>query len=122
VALSMLAGFGFGALAIQTLHSQAKPAVYVVTEVDVSDADAFGKEYAPVVLPIIAKWGGKLVAVSQKPTSLEGAPQKSSVAINVFENLEKATAFREDADYKEARKIGDKYAKFRAYVVEALSQ
>ena len=28
----------------------------------------------------------------------------------------------EGADYKEARKIGDKYAKFRAYVVEGFAQ
>ena len=122
VAVSMLAGFGLGALAIQTLHAQGTPPVYVVTEIDVSNVDAYTKEYVPVVRPIIAKSGGKLVAVSQSPTSLEGTPQKSRVAINVFESLENAKAWREGADYKEARKIGDKYAKFRAYVVEAFSQ
>jgi uncharacterized protein (DUF1330 family) len=122
VGLSMLAGFGLGALAIQTLHAQAKPPVYVVTEIDVTNVDAYNKEYVPVVRPIIAKSGGKLIAVSQNPTSLEGAPQKTRVAINMFESLENATAWREGADYKEARKIGDKYAKFRAYVVEAFSQ
>jgi uncharacterized protein (DUF1330 family) len=118
VGLSMLAGIGIGAIAVQTLHAQAKSPVYVVTEIDVTNVDAYNKEYVPVVRPIIAKSGGKLVAVSQDPTSLEGAPQKSRVAINVFESLEKAKAWREAADYKEARKIGDKYAKFRAYVVE----
>jgi uncharacterized protein (DUF1330 family) len=121
VAVSMLAGFGLGALAIQTLHAQAKPPVYVVTEIDVTNVDAYNKEYVPVVRPVIAKSGGKLIAVSQNPTSVEGAPQKSRVAINMFESLEKATAWREGADYKEARKIGDKYAKFRAYVVEGFS-
>jgi uncharacterized protein (DUF1330 family) len=121
VAVSMLAGFGLGALAIQTLSAQGKPPVYVVTEIDVTNVDAYTKEYVPAVRPIIAKSGGKLVAVSQDPTSLEGAPQKSRVAINVFESLEKAKAWREAADYKEARKIGDKYAKFRAYVVEGVS-
>jgi uncharacterized protein (DUF1330 family) len=122
VGLSMLAGVGIGAAALETLHAQAKPPVYVVTEIDVTNVDAYNKEYVPVVRPIIAKSGGKLVAVSQDPTSLEGAPQKSRVAINVFESLEKAKAWREAADYKEARKIGDKYAKFRAYVVEGFAQ
>jgi uncharacterized protein (DUF1330 family) len=122
VSVSMVAGFGLGVVAIQTLHAQAKPPVYVVTEIDVTNVDAYTKEYVPVVRPIIAKSGGKLVAVSQSPASLEGAPQKSRVAINVFESLEKATAWREGTDYKEARKIGDKYAKFRAYVVEGLPQ
>ena len=91
-------------------------------EIDVTNVDAYTKEYVPVVRPILAKSGGKLVAVSQSPTSLEGAPQKSRVAINVYDSLEKAKASREAADYKEARKIGDKYAKFRAYVVEGLPQ
>ena len=93
-----------------------------MTEIDVTNVDAYNKEYVPAVRPIIAKSGGKLVAVSQDPTSIEGAPQKSRVAINVFESLEKAKAWREGADYKEARKIGDKYAKFRAYVVEGFAQ
>ena len=109
---------GAGAIAVQTLYAQAKPPVYVVTEIDVTNVDAYTKEYVPVVRPILAKSGGKLVAVSQSPTSLEGAPQKSRVAINVYDSLEKAKASREAADYKEARKIGDKYAKFRAIAIE----
>jgi uncharacterized protein (DUF1330 family) len=121
VALSMLAGFGL-ALAFQTLHAQAKAPVYVVTEIDVTNVDAYTKEYVPVVRPALAKSGGKLVAVSQNPMTLEGTPQTSRVAINVYESLEKAKASREAAEYKEARKIGDKYAKFRAYVVEGLPQ
>jgi uncharacterized protein (DUF1330 family) len=94
----------------------------VVTEIDVTNVDAYTKEYVPVVRPIPAKSAGKLVAVSQNPTTLEGGAQTSRVAINVYENLEKAKASREGAEYKEARKIGDKYAKFRAYVVEGLPQ
>jgi uncharacterized protein (DUF1330 family) len=55
-------------------------------------------------------------------TSLEGTPQKSRVTINVYDSLEEAQASRNAADYKEARKIGDKYATFRAFVVEGLPQ
>jgi hypothetical protein len=45
----------------------------------------------------------------------------SRITINVFDSLEKAKAWRTGAEYKEARKTGDKYATFRAYVVEAIS-
>jgi hypothetical protein len=34
VALSIFAGFGFGALAVQGLHAQAGPPVYAVAEID----------------------------------------------------------------------------------------
>jgi uncharacterized protein (DUF1330 family) len=55
-------------------------------------------------------------------TSLEGAPQTSRVTINAFDSLEKAQAWRTAAEYTAARKIGDKYATFRAYVVEGVPQ
>ena len=40
----------------------------------------------------------------------------------VFESMEKANAAFESAAYKGAKKIGDKYAKFRVYAVEGLVQ
>ena len=122
IAIALVAGAAIGAAAIQGLHAQAKPPVYVVSEITVSNVDAYTKEYVPVVRPAIKKTGGKLLAASQNVISLEGAPQKSRVTINVYDSLEKAQASRNDADYKAARIIGDKYATFRAYVVEGLPQ
>jgi uncharacterized protein (DUF1330 family) len=120
--LAALAGAVLGAAAIQGLHAQAKPPVYIVSEIDVTNVDAYTKEYVPLARAAIKNSGGKLVAASQKVTLLEGAPQNSRVTINVFDSLEKAQASRNAADYKAARAIGDKYAKFRAYVVEGLPQ
>ena len=122
LALAVLAGVGIGAAAVQTLHAQTKPPVYVVSEIDVSNVDAYTKEFVPVVRAVFAKSGGKLVAASQNVTSIEGAPQKSRVTINVYDSLEKAQASRSSDEYKAARAIGDKYAKFRVYVVDGLAQ
>jgi uncharacterized protein (DUF1330 family) len=122
VALAMVVGVGLGAAAVQGLHAQAKPPVYIVSEIDVTNVDAYTKEYVPLARAAIKNSGGKLVGASQNVTSLEGAPQKSRVTINVFDSLEKAQASRNGADYKAARIVGDKYAKFRAYVVEGLPQ
>jgi uncharacterized protein (DUF1330 family) len=121
VALALLAGFALGAAAIQGLHAQAKPPVYIVTEIDISNADAYVKEYVPVVQPIIKKGGGKLLAASLKVTAIEGSAPKR-VAINVWDSLEAAQALYTSAEYKAAQKIGDKYAKFRRYAVEELPQ
>ena len=122
VALSMLAGAAIGATAIQGLHAQAKLPVYTVTEIDVTNIDAYVKEYAPLAQASIKKSGGKLLAAGQKVTTLEGAPPKPRVAIQQWDSLEKAQAWRNSAEYKDARKIGDKYAKFRAFAVEGLPQ
>jgi uncharacterized protein (DUF1330 family) len=122
VAVAMLAGVAVGAVAVQGLHAQAKPPVYVIGENDVTNVDAYTKDFVPLARASIKNSGGKPVAASQNVTSLEGAPQKSRVTINVFDSLEKAQAWRNGAEYKDARKIGDKYATFRAFVVEGVPQ
>src|ERR1700693_2441294 len=104
VALSMLAGVAVGAVAVQGLHAQAKPPVYSVTEIDVTNVEAYTKEYAPLAQASIKKAGGKLLAAGQKVTALEGAPPKPRVAIQMWDSLEKVKAWRNSAEYKDARK------------------
>ena len=63
-----------------------------------------------------------VVEEPQNVTSVEGAPPTKRVAIQVWDSMEKIQAWRNSADYKKAREIGDKYAKFRAFTVEGLPQ
>ena len=118
VAIALVAGAAIGGAAIQGLHAQAKPPVYTVSEIDVTNVAAYEKEFAPMAQASIRKSGGKILAGSQKVTSLEGTPPKSRVTIQVWDSLEQAQAWRNSADYKAARIIGDKYAKYRAFTVE----
>ena len=120
VTLAMVAGIGIGAAAVQGLHAQSKQ-VYLVTEIDVSNAEAYVKEYAPLAQASIKKAGGKLLAASLNVTGLEGTAPKR-VAIQVWDSMEQVDAWRNGADYKEARKIGDKYATFRSFAVPAAGQ
>ena len=122
VAIALIAGAAIGGAATQGLHAQVKPPVYVVGEITVTNVDAYAKDFVPLVRASIMNAGGKAVAASQNVTSLEGAPQTSRVTINAFDSLEKAKAWRAGAEYTAARKLGDKYATFRAYVVEGLQQ
>ena len=59
--------------------------------------------------------GGKIV-------SIFGGPPKGRVVINLFDSLDEAIAAYNSPDYKAAKVIGDKYATFRTYAVEALPQ
>ena len=43
----MLTGMGVGAVAVQGLHAQSKPPVYLITEIDVTDPEKYAKEFAP---------------------------------------------------------------------------
>jgi uncharacterized protein (DUF1330 family) len=120
--IGVVAGAAIGAVAVQGLHAQTKAPVYVVTETDISDLDAFQKEYLPVVQPTIKAAGGRRVAAGQNIVVLEGPSPGTRVAINEFDSLEAVQAWRASADFKAARKIGDKYAKFRAFAVEGIPQ
>jgi uncharacterized protein (DUF1330 family) len=121
-ALALLAGAAIGAVAVQGLHAESKAPVYVVTETDISDLDAFQKEYLPVVQPTIKAAGGRRVAAGQNIVVLEGPSPGTRVAINEFDSFEAVQAWRASADFKAARKIGEKYAKFRAFAVEGIPQ
>jgi uncharacterized protein (DUF1330 family) len=122
IAIAMLAGFGLGAVAVQGLHAQAKPPVYLITEIDVTNIDAYTKEYAPKAQALIKANGGRLLAAGQKVTALEGDPPKARVAVSAWDDMHNIQAWRNSAEFKENRKIGEKYAKFRSFTIEGLPQ
>ena len=120
--LAALAGFGIGAVTIDQLHAQGKPPVFYVSEIDLKNADAYQKEYAPKAQALIKKMGGKTLAAGQNITTFEGQAPKARVAVQQWESVEQIKAWRSSAEYKEIRKIGDKYATFRAYAVVGMPQ
>jgi uncharacterized protein (DUF1330 family) len=121
VGLAMLAGAAIGAATVQGLHAQAKPPVYSISEIDISNPEGYTKEYLPLAQAALKAGGGRLVAAG-KPTLIEGEPPKSRVTVWAYDSVEKLQASRTSAEYKESRKVGDKYAKFRIYAVEGAPQ
>ncbi len=120
--LAMLAGFAMGVIAVDQLHAQARPPAYVISEIDVINADAYAKEYVPLANKALAESGQKRLASGGKTIALAGAPPASRIVLSVFENLEKAQAAYSSSAYMEARKIGDQYGKLRIFAVEGLPQ
>ena len=118
LAMAMLAGAALGAAAVQGLHAQAKPPAYVISEIDVTNKDAYSKEYVPLAVKALKESGQKQLAAGGKTASIAGEAPKGRIVVSVFENIEKAQAAYTSPAYMEARKVGDKYGKFRIYVVE----
>lgn len=119
LAIALVTGVAIGGAAIQGLHAQAKAPVYLVAEIDISNVDAYVKEYAPLAQASIKKAGGKLLAASLKVTPIDGTPPKR-VAIQIWDSIEQVHAWHDGADYQAARKIGAKYATFRTFAVEGM--
>jgi uncharacterized protein (DUF1330 family) len=123
IAIALVAGIAIGGSAIQGLHAQAKPPAYVVAEIDVSNQDGFVKEFGPAAVKALATGSGYHAIVrGGKTTSIEGDAPKNRIVINAFDNIDEAMKAYNSPAYKEARKIGDKYGKFRIYAVEGVAK
>ena len=64
VALAVVLGIGAGGSAMQVLRAQAKPPVYIVTEIAVSELSGYANEYAPRAQASILKAGGRILEKS----------------------------------------------------------
>jgi uncharacterized protein (DUF1330 family) len=121
IALSMLAGMAVGAVAIQGLHAQAKPPVYMIGQIDVSNADGYAKEYLPPAQASIKAHGGVYVAAGPG-TVIEGAPAGTRFIILRWDSLEQLKGWRDSPEYTAAHKAGEKYAKFTVVAVNGTPQ
>jgi uncharacterized protein (DUF1330 family) len=127
IAVAVTAGVAIGAFAVQGLHAQAKPPVYYVAEIDVTNPDAYAKEYAPKAQALIRAAGGRFLAIGGSAattgtvTAFDGdAPKR--VVVQVWDSMEKIQAWRANPEYVELRKIGEKYAKFRSFAVDGVKE
>ncbi len=128
ISLAALVGFGLGATAIGGLHAQAKAPVYYISEINVTDPDAYAKEYAPKAQALIKAAGGRFVALggvggstAGKVTAFDGdAPKR--VTVQTWDSIEKIKALRADPAYVSLRKIGEKYATFHSFAVDGVAQ
>jgi uncharacterized protein (DUF1330 family) len=117
--LAMVAGAAIGAAAVQGLHAQAKPPIYYISDIDAPDINAYMKDYAPLAQKSIRDAVGRLVA-GGPPKSVEGEQSKARVTVQIWDSVEKMQAWRASAEYKKAREVGDKLAKFRSFIVEGV--
>ena len=94
----------------------------MISEIDVTNADAYAREYVPLANKALADSGQKRLASGGKTIALAGAPPASRIVLSAFKNIEEAQAAYSSPAYLEARKIGDQYGKLRIFAVEGLPQ
>ena len=111
----------FASYTMGGLHAQTKSRGYAVVETDVTNVEAFAREYLPAVSKVIAEAGGKFLIRGGQSVTLEGAPPKR-LSIVEFETFEQAKAMFDSDPYRAASEVGHKYATFRITVVEGLPQ
>ena len=118
-ALAALLGLGVGALAVNSPHSQPRAPAYVITEIDVTDAEAF-KAYAPQVQPSFAPFGGRYVVRGGKTQALAGdAPKR--VVVLAFDNIDQVRAWYDSPQYEALKALRDRSGKARIFAVEGVA-
>ena len=98
--------------------------VYLITEIDVTDPEKYGTEFAPKAQATVRNAGARFVAIGgtagagAKPvTAFDGTPPKR-ITIQAGESMDALKSWYNGADYQAALKIGRQYANFRRYAVE----
>jgi uncharacterized protein (DUF1330 family) len=119
IALSMVVGAILGGAAVQALHAQAKPPVYMIAINEVTDLDRYAKEYVPPARQSVKDHGGEYIAAGPG-TPVDGNLPRGPVVILRWESMEALQAWRNSPNLQAALKIGEKYAKFNIVAVNGL--
>jgi uncharacterized protein (DUF1330 family) len=118
VVSSMLVGIILGA-AIQTLHAQAKPPVYMIAINEVRNQEGYTKEYVPAAQKSVKEHGGVYVAAGPG-TQVTGNLPNGPVVILRWDSIEALQSWHNSPDFQAALKIGEKYAQFNIIAVDGV--
>ena len=81
------------------LLAQERPA-YVLTEVPIHDRIAY-QEYEAEFMPIVERYGGELIAVTDAPPVLEGLWSEMRVVLIRFETRQDALDWYDSQEYQQ---------------------
>jgi uncharacterized protein (DUF1330 family) len=120
VALSMLAGFSLGAVAISNLNAQGKPGAYAIVDIsEVTDPNVLKQQLLPKAEPAATSAGGRFIARTENIVALTGTPPKRFVII-AFESVDKAKAWDATPAQQEVNALAEKSLKSRRFIVEGM--
>ena len=119
MALSMVVGAALGGAAIQALHAQAKPPVYMIAINELSDPAGYAKDYVSPAQKTVKDYGGEYVAAGPG-TQVAGSLPQGAVVILRWQSMEALQRWRNSPEFQAALKIGEKYAKFNIVAVDGM--
>ncbi len=119
--LSGLIGIGLGGAAVQAIHAQTKPPVYMVAINEVSNQEGYSKEYLPDAQKAIKDHGGVYVAAGPTQQVTGSLPSGRGVILK-WESMDALMKWRNSPEYQAALKKGEKYAKYNIIAVPGVQQ
>jgi uncharacterized protein (DUF1330 family) len=77
---------------------------YVIARVDITDREQY-QQYLKAAPPVIEQYGGKVIARSKDPITLEGPGENRRIIIIEFPSVAKAKEFYHSPEYQKAKKL-----------------
>lgn len=93
---------------------------YVIVDIEVTDPVPY-ETYRQMAPASIAAYGGRYVARGGRTETLEGDWAPTRLVILQFESVERAKAWLESPEYREARALRHRSARSRMVVIEGLA-
>jgi uncharacterized protein (DUF1330 family) len=94
-------------------------AAYVVLDIEVTDPDKFAR-YRELAPAAIAACGGRYIARGGASEVMEGTRVPNRIVILEFPTMDKAKAWLESSEYREARALRQDSATTNAFVTQGL--
>jgi uncharacterized protein (DUF1330 family) len=120
--LALLASAILGVSGGNAAHAQSKSRAIAIVEIFENDHQAFLKEFAPLARKALETHGARYLSRGGDVTSIEASEAPTRLTVIEFDSIEKAKQAFASTEYKDARAIGDKYAKFRILAIEEVDQ
>lgn len=95
-------------------NAQTKQLVYMIAEVEVTDAATYQK-YLDANTPLVKAAGGRFLTRGETLVALDG-PAPKRFAIIEFDSMEKVQAYRNSPEYKKIVPMRDKGSKYRSFI------
>ena len=118
--LALGAGVLLGIGISGVIHAQSRSPAYVISEIEVTDPEAYARDYVPLANAALAASGQRRLASGGRTIALAGEPPAARIVVSRFASLEQAEAAYTSPAYLEARRIGDRYGRLRIFAVEGI--
>ncbi len=90
---------------------------YVYVEIEVKDSDNYREHYMSRSTPAVQKYGGRFLVRGGEVAAMSGDVGDRRIVILEFDSFDRAVAFYNSPEYKEAMVHRDKYAVAHRYTI-----
>jgi uncharacterized protein (DUF1330 family) len=136
----LLSGVAFGAIgmfAAQSYAIQGNPGIYVVSETDIGNPDAYRNDWSPKVVPILRRHGAEFLAsggagnsitaggntiTPLSPESRDALPPNRRMVVTAFPDMAHVQAWINDPEYQKLKQetlTKGTVKLFRSYAIDA---